>query len=103
MKKRVEKKNVYVFPAVFSYADDGISVSFPDFPGCFSCGWTDVEALHMAKEALETHLRAMKDDGETIPEPTEMERVRVRRNERTVLVEIQMSRQEESKEGEIKH
>ena len=26
----------YTYPAIFNYANDGISISFPDLPGCFS-------------------------------------------------------------------
>ena len=29
------KKDYYLFPAIFDYADDGISISFPDLPGSF--------------------------------------------------------------------
>ena len=28
------KKYCYVYPAIFTYEDDGISVEFPDLPGC---------------------------------------------------------------------
>ena len=39
----------YIFPAVFHYeGSGGISVSFPDLPGCFTCGGTDAEAVAMA-------------------------------------------------------
>lgn len=31
-------KNNYIFPAVFSKAEDGYSISFPDLPGAFTCG-----------------------------------------------------------------
>ncbi|CAH8245564.1 type II toxin-antitoxin system HicB family antitoxin [Paenibacillus melissococcoides] len=49
-------KDRYIFPAIFDYADDGISVKFPDLPGAFSCGETDEEAFRMAKECLALHL-----------------------------------------------
>lgn len=64
--------NARVYPAVFSYADDGISVRFPDLPGCLTCGQTDVEALFMAKDALRCYLAMLQDEGEPIPEPTPM-------------------------------
>lgn len=65
-------ENVRVYPAVFSYADDGISVRFPDLPGCLTCGQTEVEALFMAKDALRCYLAMLQDEGEPIPEPTPM-------------------------------
>ncbi|WP_044481900.1 type II toxin-antitoxin system HicB family antitoxin [Paenibacillus antibioticophila] len=43
-------KDRYVYPAVFDYADDGISIEFPDLPGAITCGDTDEEALYMAKD-----------------------------------------------------
>ncbi len=30
-------KRVSSFYAIFSYAPDGISIEFPDLPGCLSC------------------------------------------------------------------
>lgn len=56
--------NSYVYPAVFDYAVDGISVEFPDLPGCLTCGDTDAEAMEMAKEAMGLHLYGMEKDGE---------------------------------------
>ena len=46
------KKDTYIFPAVLDYAEDGISIEFPDLPGCLSCAYSDEEALYMAKDAM---------------------------------------------------
>ncbi len=43
-------KDTYIFPAVFSFASDGISISFPDLPGCLPCADTAEEAAKNAKE-----------------------------------------------------
>lgn len=86
----MQKKDIYTYPAIFSYADDGISVSFPDLPGCFSCGWTDEEAFRMAKEALGGHLWCMEEDEDDIPSPTSMRDILLESNERIVLVEVYM-------------
>ncbi|MDR2137360.1 MAG: type II toxin-antitoxin system HicB family antitoxin, partial [Synergistaceae bacterium] len=67
----------YIFPAVFNYADDGISVSFPDFPGCCTCGNSDENAIHMAEEALGLHLFGMEEDDEPIPEPSRGDRIKL--------------------------
>ena len=45
----------------------GISVYFPDVPGCVSCGNTFDHALHMAKEALSLHIYCMEKDGDSAP------------------------------------
>lgn len=60
----------YIFPAIFTYADDGISVEFPDLPGCLTCGDTEEEAFQMAQDALQGYLAILEEDGEVIPEPT---------------------------------
>lgn len=84
------KKDIYVYPAIFNYADDGISISFPDLPGCFSCGWNDEDALRMAKDALGGHLLCMEEDGDEIPAPTPLPNIQVESNKRAVLVEVYM-------------
>ncbi|MFL0375979.1 type II toxin-antitoxin system HicB family antitoxin [Paenibacillus amylolyticus] len=51
----------YQYYAIFNFAEDGINVTFPDLPGCITCGDSVEEALLMAKEALELFL-----DGEPV-------------------------------------
>jgi predicted RNase H-like HicB family nuclease len=80
----------YIFPAVFNYADDGISVSFPGLPGCFTCGDTDEEAVKMAEEALGLHLWGMENDGDLIPEPSRGDKIRIEPNERIFLADVWM-------------
>ena len=83
-------KDRYLYPALFHYAEDGISVSFPDLPGCLSCGNTTEEAFAMAREALALHLYGMEEDREPIPEPSPVERLYVGPNEVVVLIEVWM-------------
>ena len=64
-------KNVYTFPAIFDYADDGISISFPDLPGCLSCADDNDEAVYMATDALGMRLYSDECDGDLIPEPSD--------------------------------
>lgn len=40
------------YPAIFDYADDGITVTFPDIPEAITCGQTTVEAMEMAEDVL---------------------------------------------------
>ena len=51
-------------------------VSFPDFPGCVTAGSTLEEARQMAAEALAFHIAGMREDGETIPEPSTLDGLR---------------------------
>jgi len=55
MKKVINKKNKTSFPAVFKHnREEGCyDVSFPDFPGCVTFGYSFKEAKEKAKEVLE--------------------------------------------------
>ena len=82
------KKDNYIFPAVFDYADDGISIEFPDLPGCLSCAETDEEAFYMAKDAMRGWLLVSEEDGDEIPQPTPLKDVKVKKNQRAVLIDV---------------
>lgn len=69
-------KDTYVYPAVFYDEPDGISIEFPDLPGCLPCADTMEEAFRNAKEALQLHLYGMEEDGEPIPEPSRVSNVK---------------------------
>lgn len=84
------KKDRFIFPALFEYADDGITVTFPDLPGCITCGNSDEEAYTMAKEALALHLFGLEDDGELIPRATLLNQITVEDNQAVVLIEVWM-------------
>jgi len=48
-------------------------VSFPDFPGCVTAGKTLEEARRMAVEALALHIAGMIEDGEVVPDPSNLD------------------------------
>ena len=81
-------KDVYIFPAIFDYADDGISIEFPDLPGCLSCASTDEEALYMAQDVLKGFLVCMEEENEEIPKPTPLKDIKEEENQRAVLIEV---------------
>lgn len=83
-------KNAYTFPAILHYAEDGISISFPDLPGCLSCSETTEEATRDAKEALGLHLWGMEKDGDVIPDPTPITALILEKNEIPLLVNVFM-------------
>ena len=49
---------------------DEYIAQFPDMPNIVTCGFTNEEALVMAKEALDGCLEADISQGNIIPEPT---------------------------------
>ncbi len=83
-------KDRYVFPAIFYYAEDGISIEFPDLPGCLPCADTTEEAVRNAKEALGVHLYGMEKDGEEIPEASDIKNIRVEDGGVLMLIEVFM-------------
>lgn len=84
------KKDRYIYPAIFSYAADGITIEFPDLPGCLPCGKTNEEALKNAKEAMALHLWGIENDNEPIPEPTSIDKIELKPTQIAVLVEVFM-------------
>lgn len=77
----------YEYPAFFYCEDDGISIEFPDLPGCLSCAESMEEAFHCAKEALGLHLYGMEEEGDEIPTPSKVQTLRT--DDGGVIVMIQ--------------
>jgi predicted RNase H-like HicB family nuclease len=53
--------------------DSDFGVSFPDFPGCVTAGRTLEEARRMAAEALALHVAGMVEDGQAVPDPSNLD------------------------------
>lgn len=83
-------KDSYEYVTVFNYAEDGISISFPDLPGCLSCADTTSDAIKNAEEVLGLVLYDMEKENVKIPEPTPLEKVKCAENERAVLISVWM-------------
>jgi len=82
--------NYYRFIAIFSYYEDGISITFPDLPGCVSHGETEQEAMSAAKDVLLLHLWGMEQDNENIPIPSSLRSLTLDRNEVPTMIEVFM-------------
>lgn len=82
--------DTYIYPAILTYTESGISVEFPDLPGCLPCADTSEEAAKNAKEALGLHLWGMEKDGDTIPAPSDIAKLRYGSGEIALLVEAFM-------------
>ncbi|MFA4885042.1 MAG: type II toxin-antitoxin system HicB family antitoxin [Desulfotomaculaceae bacterium] len=83
-------KERYIYPAIFDYAEDGISIEFPDIPGCLPCARKTEEAFKNAKEALGLHLWSMENDRDIIPDPTPIEKFHLEPNQTVVLIDVWM-------------
>lgn len=83
-------KDSYEYVAIFEYEKDGISISFPDIPGCLSCVDTTKEALKNAEEVLGLVLYDLEREKEKIPNPTPLENIECKKNEKTVIINVWM-------------
>lgn len=83
-------KDRYIYPAIFNYAEDGISVSFPDLPGCLTCAHDLETAMARAREALGLYLADSEQNGEAIPEPSRVSSLTLGEGDEPTLVEVFM-------------
>jgi len=84
------QKDTYIFPCVFIYKDTGISIYFPDLDGCVSGGENEGEAFKNARDVLFLHLFGMEQDGDDIPEPSELRSLKLKENYTAALIEVFM-------------
>lgn len=85
------KKDCYIYPAILEYGDDGISIEFPDLPGCLSCAKSDEEALYMAKDAMRGWLLVAEEYNDEIPVPTPLNQIKLEENQRVILIEATLA------------
>lgn len=80
----------YFYPAVFTYEPgQEISVVFPDLDVATS-GENEEDALLSARELLGCVMFGLEEDGEEIPEPTQLTDIKLEKNERSVLIDAYM-------------
>ena len=63
------------YAMIIEKGEKNYSAYFPDVPGCIATGKTIDEVKQRMREALELHIRGMREDGLPIPEPSLVEYV----------------------------
>ena len=58
------------YTIIIEKAGNNYCAHAPDLPGCIATGATVKETKRVMQEAVELHLRGMREDGDPIPEPT---------------------------------
>ncbi len=58
------------YAIVIEQGEGNYAAYVPDLPGCVATGQTVEETEQQIREAVALHLRGMREDGLTIPEPT---------------------------------
>jgi predicted RNase H-like HicB family nuclease len=61
----------------FEQTANGFSAHVPDLPGCIAAARTLPELRRLMAKAIEMHRAAMREDGDEIPEPSQVEMVDV--------------------------
>ena len=57
------------YAVIIEKGESSYGAYVPDLPGCIASGETKEEVLRLIYEAIEMHIRGLKEDGEIIPEP----------------------------------
>jgi predicted RNase H-like HicB family nuclease len=68
---RIGEKEMRVkYAALFEQAEANWAAYVPDLPGCMTTGKTPEEPEINIREAIEGHLRTLRDFGDPVPQPT---------------------------------
>ncbi len=57
------------FAIVIEQGDNNYAAYVPDLPGCVATGTTLEETEQQIREAIEFHIRGLREDGLPVPEP----------------------------------
>ena len=89
--KKAKLPERYVYPAVFTDYGPGkeIAVEFPDL-GVATSGTDDADALRSARELLGITMLGLEEDGERIPSPSKLSKLRLKKGETTTLIDVFM-------------
>ncbi len=60
------------FAVIFEQAESNWAAYVPDLPGCITTGKTLEETERNIREAIEGHLRTLREFGEPLPRPTSL-------------------------------
>jgi predicted RNase H-like HicB family nuclease len=58
------------YAIVIEKAENNYAAYVPDLPGCVTTGETIEETERQIREAIEFHIRGLREDGLSIPEPS---------------------------------
>ncbi len=73
--------------AVFHY-DDELWVSFPDLPGCFSCGNNYETAVEMARDALGLYIDDLSN--KQLPTATPLSLINLQKNQQAIKITVEV-------------
>lgn len=81
---------MYLYYAIFEAEGEAFNVSFPDIDGGFTFGDNMHDALYMAKDLLEGWLILAEDDGETFPQTSDPDDIKLEPGQLLIPVEANL-------------
>jgi len=58
------------FAVIIEKGESSFDAYAPDLPGCIAAAETKEEVLGLIHEAIEFHVKGLREDGQTIPKPS---------------------------------
>ena len=58
------------YAVIIEEGEKSFGAYVPDLPGCVAAADTKEEVLELIQEALEFHVEGLREDGQSIPEPS---------------------------------
>ena len=99
----MNKKDLAIYPAIFEYAEDGITITFQDLPGCISCAGSQEEAIYMAKDVLGVFITACESLGYTIPVASKGTDIKAEPGQSVFMIDVWLPiYREEKRSGSVK-
>lgn len=93
----MKKSNLFTYPAIFTFEDNGYWVKFVDLEGCFSDGDTLSEAMENAKEAMGLYLEDLSEYPKCT---TDIKQIKLEKNQVVSFITVNM--EEHKKKYETK-
>lgn len=83
-------KKTYVYPAVLTFSEKYIEISFPDLEEALSQADTIDEAIRRAHEVLKLTIESRLEDKEEIPEATLLNKIQLGSDQRTIIANVSL-------------
>jgi predicted RNase H-like HicB family nuclease len=58
------------YAVVFEKGPNSVGATVPDLPGCFAIGRNVEETRRLVTEAIEFHIRCLRESGDPVPTPS---------------------------------
>ena len=86
----MNRKDIYIYPAIFQEENDGYNISFPYLEGVLTCGDDLSDALFIDKDVLGLYLYSLEEDRTELSEPSLPNWIKIRDSEFVQLIEVYM-------------